>query len=481
MTTSFPETMDFAGFNAPCRVECEIYDLIVEGNLPPEIRGSWYRCIPDPQYPPMLGHDTYLSGDGMVSLFRFEEGHVDFRMRYVRTDRWKAERAARRSLFGLYRNPFTDDASVRNVNRTVSNTTPVWHGGRLLATKEDGLPYEVHPHTLDTIGTWNYDGKLRSQTMTAHTRLDPDTGELHFFGYEAGGLATRDVAYCIADKDGNLIHEEWFEAPFVSMMHDFVVTKDYVVFPMFPTTADLDRIKAGGPHWVYEPGRDTLVGVMPRGGTTRDIRYFRRPACSAYHFMNAYSEGGRVHMDFNVGKVNPFPFIQQASNLHVTPEDMAGGRMMRWTLDMTKPGDHIEEHVIGPGGDMPRVADKDFMKDYEIGYYQLFDPQNGDPLIAGPVGPGFNTICRLEVKTGKYTTYVPGRRCTVQEHVHIPSRTPGHEGYLAFVVDLHDQFLSEVQVLEAAHIEKGPIARIKMPLRLRVAVHGNWVNAENLP
>lgn len=29
----------------------------------------------------MLGNDTFLSGDGMVSVFRFENGHVDFRMR----------------------------------------------------------------------------------------------------------------------------------------------------------------------------------------------------------------------------------------------------------------------------------------------------------------------------------------------------------------------------------------------------------------
>jgi carotenoid cleavage dioxygenase len=197
--------------------------------------------------------------------------------------------------------------------------------------------------------------------------------------------------------------------------------------------------------------------------------------------MNAHSEGGRVHLDFNVGSMNPFPFIQEASNLNLRPQDMMGGRMSRWTFDMRKAGERFEENVIGPGGDMPRIADKDAMRDYEIGYYQIFDPENGDPLIAGPVGPGFNTICRLQVKTGKYTTYMPGRRCTVQEHVHIASRTLGHEGYLAYVVDLHDQFLSEVHVLEAAHFEKGPVARIKMPMRLRVGVHGNWVNAENLP
>ena len=96
MTTKFPDSFDYAGFNAPMRTECDIYDLVVEGNMPKEISGTWYRTIPDPQYPPMLGHDTYLSGDGMISAFKFENGHVDFRMKYIMTDRLKAERKARR-------------------------------------------------------------------------------------------------------------------------------------------------------------------------------------------------------------------------------------------------------------------------------------------------------------------------------------------------------------------------------------------------
>src|SRR5919198_2241388 len=91
---TFPQTMDFAGFNAPSRIECDIYDLVVEGEIPTEIHGSWFRSVPDPQYPPMLGEDTYLSGDGMVSVFRFEDGHVDFRQRYVRTQRFLNERKA---------------------------------------------------------------------------------------------------------------------------------------------------------------------------------------------------------------------------------------------------------------------------------------------------------------------------------------------------------------------------------------------------
>jgi carotenoid cleavage dioxygenase len=474
MTTPFPESMDFSGYNAPSRVECDVYDLVVEGNLPAEINGTWYQSVPDPEYPPLLGHDTYLSGDGMVRMLRFENGHVDLKQRYIQSERLKNERKARRSLYGLYRNPYTDDPSVRGKGRGVYNTTPIFHGGRLLALKEDNRAMEVDPDTLETLGEWNYKGKLRSQTMTAHTRPDPATGELYFFGYEASGLASRDVAFCVANRDGELIREEWFEVPYCALMHDFALTKEHAIFPVFPHTADLARIKAGGPHWIFEPNRDSFVGIMSRAGTVRDMRWFRGPARSAFHFMNAYTEGNRVHLDFGVSNTSPFPFIREASNIHIKPEEMAGD-LVRWSFELAKPGEKWEETILGPSGDMPRVADKDMLVDYSVAYYQTFDPTVAPPLIAGPVGAGFNTILRIEPKNGKVQRLPMDHRSTVQEHAHVPSKIPGHEGYLIFLVDRHDEFQTEMFVVEAQHLARGPIARIKIPLRLRVGVHGNWV------
>ncbi len=46
MTTAFPQTMDFTGYNVPSRVEADIYDLIVDGKIPDEINGRWYRVTP---------------------------------------------------------------------------------------------------------------------------------------------------------------------------------------------------------------------------------------------------------------------------------------------------------------------------------------------------------------------------------------------------------------------------------------------------
>ncbi len=479
MSQPFPNTMDFSGFNAPSRIECDVHDLVVEGKIPAELNGSWYQTVPDPQFPPMFADDTYLSGDGMMRMLRFENGHVDLKQRYIQSERFKEERRARRALYGRYRSPYTDDPSVRGKSRGVYNTTPIFHGGKLLALKEDNRGMQIHPRTLETLGEWDFGGKLRSQTMTAHPRFDPLSGEMLFFGYEASGLATRDVAYLKANRDGELVHEEWLQVPYCSLMHDFVVTQEHTIFPVFPITADLARLKAGGAHWIWEPTKETFVGIMPRNGSVKELRWFRGPPRSAFHYMNAFTEGNRVHMDFGCGRIAPFPFIRAATGIEVKPEEMAGA-FVRWTFDLSKPGDTYEETILGPGGDMPRAADKDAMRDYEIGYYQTFDPTLGHPNIAGPVGPGFNTILRLEVRSGKLKRFVPDGASTVQEHVHIPSSQPGHEGYLGFIVDRHAESLSEFFLLEAEHPDKGPIARIKVPFRLRVGVHGNWVPAAAL-
>ena len=325
----FPSTIQFTGLNTPVRAEASIRDLVVEGEIPAEIQGAFFRAVPDPAHPPRFEDDIALNADGMVARFLFEDGHVNYDIRYVETARYLAEKKARKALFGRYRNPFTDDPSVEGVDRTVSNTTPIWHAGRLFMTKEDGRAYEINPHTLETIGSWDYHGALKSETMTAHARIDPDTGEMFFFGYEAGGLCSKEISYCIADKDGNLVSEQWFEAPYVSAMHDFVITEKYAVFPLFPTTADLDRIKAGGPHWAHQQDLESWVAVMPRYGKVEDIRWFKgRKGVSCFHLINAFDDGDLIHMDLCLSDTNAFPFMREAGGIQCDQSEIGGGLIL---------------------------------------------------------------------------------------------------------------------------------------------------------
>lgn len=74
------------------------------------------------------------------------------------------ERAARRAVFGRYRNRYTNDAEMLWGNNTTSNTNIVWFNGHLLALKEDALANEMDPDTLETIGTYDFDGQYTGIT-----------------------------------------------------------------------------------------------------------------------------------------------------------------------------------------------------------------------------------------------------------------------------------------------------------------------------
>jgi carotenoid cleavage dioxygenase-like enzyme len=479
----YPITPDFTELNTPVRVELDVRNLPVEGEIPREINGAFFRAVPDPAHPPLFEDDTGLSADGMVARFLIEDGHVDYAIKYVKTARYLAEEKARKALFGRYRNPYTDDKSVEGVDRTVSNTTPVWHAGRLYMTKEDGRAYEIDPLTLDTLGSWDFHGALKSQTMTAHVRIDPDTGEMFFYGYEAGGLCTDDLAYCIADKDGKLIYEQWFKLPYCGMMHDFAITEKYAIFPLFPTTADLERIKAGGPHWAHDQDLECWIGIMPRYGDASSVRGFKGPkGVSAFHIINAFDGAGdKVVMDIHVSETNMFPFMREAAGIKRNNWEIPGSTQ-RWIFDLAKDGDSFEMVDIGPPGDLPRLPDAQQGRPYHHAWYLTMNPEGGPPLTGGPVGTAFNALLRIEPETDRLDMMGLPFECAINEPAHIPADDPNHEGWLLSVVDRKtgDDYKSELWVIDAGDIAKGPVAKVAMPFRMRPQVHGWWVPMDAL-
>ncbi|MFO7277179.1 MAG: carotenoid oxygenase family protein [Pseudomonadota bacterium] len=477
MTKPFPDSPSYTGHDAPSRLEVDLFDVEIIGEPPRLPNGTWYRLGPDPQYPPLHGDDFFISGDGMMSMFRFTDGYVDYKSRYVRTERFLAERKARRRLFGDYRNPFTDDPSVRGkVDRAQVNTTAWWHAGRLLALKEDSRPYQVHPDTLDTIGRFDWNGKLRSETVTAHPKNDPETGEMLFFGYEAGGIATTDIAFCVANEKGELVREEWFQAPYCGMVHDFAITRDYVIIPVYPTIAKLDRIKAGGLHWVSDLSQPTWVAIFPRKTGVKDLRWFRRPGCHSYHVINAWNEGPRIYLDQCVSEINPFPFIPDESGAPYDPRK-AATYPTRWIFDMSAPGDTFEERrLTNVFGDVPRIDERRTGAPYRYFYMGVVDPTK--PIHkSGPVGGGFNHVGKIDVQTGKADLWYGDDNCGFQEPIFVPTGPGEDEGYVLAVIDHYDQNRSDVGVFDARNISRGPVATLRLPMRLRLAVHGCWVNA----
>ncbi|MCP5146480.1 MAG: carotenoid oxygenase family protein, partial [Gammaproteobacteria bacterium] len=56
------------------RLEGDITDLELEGEVPAGLDGAFFRVHPDPQFPPMYPNDQFFNGDGMISQFRIRDG-----------------------------------------------------------------------------------------------------------------------------------------------------------------------------------------------------------------------------------------------------------------------------------------------------------------------------------------------------------------------------------------------------------------------
>ena len=65
MTKLFPATMDFSGFNAPTRIEADVFDLIVDGEIP---RGDHRAMVSHDARPSVsaLLHRRYVSVGAMA-------------------------------------------------------------------------------------------------------------------------------------------------------------------------------------------------------------------------------------------------------------------------------------------------------------------------------------------------------------------------------------------------------------------------------
>lgn len=463
-------------------MESDVFDLeVVQGAVPPQLAGTFYRMQPDPAWPPMLGQDIPLNGDGMVTRFRFDQGHVDYRSRYVHTERFLAERAARRGLFGVYRNPYTDDPSVSGKSAGTANTSVLWHGGKLLALKEDSLPIELDPDTLETRGAVDFGGAVTSPTFTAHPKVDPRTGELLAFGYEARGLATPDIAFYTMDKAGRVTREHYFQAPYAAMVHDFGVTRDHVIFPISPLCSDLAAIKQGKPHFAWHADRPCYMGVLSRHDPAAPVRWFDGPTAFSSHTMNAWSEGSRVHYDTPVGQIVVFPFFPVASG---QPWDSARAapRLQRWSVDLAGESASFERQSLSPHVvEFPRIDERFAMEAYRHGWATC-DPSSLDgPKTSLGGGLSLDAIAHFDHQRGDVRLWRAGPGSAVQEPQFVPRApaAPEGDGFLLVVVNRLDRMHSDLVILDALRIEAGPVAVLRMPMRLRAGLHGTWVGAHD--
>lgn len=478
------------GVEAPMRFEASIDDCEVVGSIPKDIDGAFYRVGGEWYYPPMFADDAPLNADGYVSMFRISDGKVDYKGRWVETHRYKQQHEARRQLYGYYRNPYTDDPSVRDAAkpnlRTVSNTSPLVHGRGLFALKEDGLPHRIDPNTLETLGPWDFHGEWRSQTFTAHPKLDPVSGEMISYGYEATGLASDDLWIYVLDRAGRVKREVRVKMPYVSILHDMALTQKHMLFPFGGYVTSESRLKEKKIHWGWDDTKPSYIGVLPRDGEAKDMRWFKGPLRCMMHTFNAHEEGNKIVLYAPFWDSNFFSFFPPVDGSSWNP---AGARSVirKITLDLNSRSDTWQEEILWPLRivDLGKVDPRVLSLPTRYLYTSFSDPERPfDRERSGsgvPITPA-NSYGRFDVSTGKLESYFAGPTHSLQECSFVPRRS-GEEGdgYLVGVATNYAERRSEMIIADAQRLKDGDVARVLLPFRISGQVHGVWAGADELP
>lgn len=424
------------GNYAPVADELTAFDLSVEGQIPPDLDGWYLRNGPNPRQP----NAHWFTGDGMIHGVRIENGRAAwYRNRWVRTESFERD-------FPVY-----NADGTRNLHSSVANTHVVNHAGRTLALVESSLPYEI-TNDLHTVGAYDFGGKL-VDSMTAHPKICPTTGELHFFGY--GSIFAPHVTYHRADANGELTVNRPLEVKALTMMHDFALTSGHVIFMDLPIVFNLDVAISGRGDMPYrwDDNYGARLGVLRRDDPFGEVRWFEIDPCYVFHVANAYEAGGKL--------------VLQAVRYPELWRDNGGfdadGVLWSWTIDLAT-GTVTERQLDDRAVEFPRIDDR------LAGLAARYSVSVGD-----------HRLVRYDLTDGTASEHVFGASDGPGEAVFVPSASgPADETngwYLAYVYDAARDG-SDLVILDAADISAPPVAKVHLPQRVPYGFHGNWISGQ---
>lgn len=468
MTSIFPDDPYLTGYYLPFRAEMEADDLVVVGELPDDLDGTFYRNGPDPLYPPAAG-DKYhpFDGDGMIYAIDVRDGKASMRNRWVRTRKFELEKAAGRRLFGVFGNPRFSDPSVSFLDYNTANTH-IWpHGGKLYALMEGCPAIELDPQSLETLRQNGFEGALQGP-FTAHPKTEPKSGALYSFGHQARGPGSPDVSYHIIDREGTVTHKTAFVAPYCSLMHDFELTERLALFPCLPLTIDMQRAMQGKSPTAWDPDKPSMFGLMARDGDGSDMQWVEAPPTFTYHFANASEQDGAVVAEAVMSRAAPL--MPDVNGNPPSPED-SRMRLGRWTIRPGANGSSFKEELLDDMDlQFPRIDDR-----YQGQRYRKVFANGSAAPMKGRT-EGFDALVAYDLASGKRDTFEAGDNAHFGEPVFVPRKgsTEEGDGYLLSLVWWPRENRSDLVVMHALDLAAGPIARVQMPTRVPGGFHCHW-------
>ncbi len=379
----------------------------------------------------------WFLGNGMVHGVRLHDGRASwYRNRYVRTKRLSDGA------------PSIGPDGTRDFAAGVANTHVIRHGSRILALDEASFPYELTPE-LETVGPFDFDQRLRGP-MTAHPKICPLTGELHFFGYD---FAPPYLTYHVADAAGTLITSRVVDVPGATMMHDFNVTERFVVFMDLPAVFDLDLALAGTMPYRFDPTYGARFGVLRRDDPHGVVRWFDIEPCYVFHQMNAHDDGTSITID-----------AVRHADLWFEGE-ATPGNLWRWSIDLTAASSPNGSSTISPASS-PRRRPARQPASRDTAGSRRHDDITPTASVRSPC-----TTFSMRTRSGSTPS---GRNESPVKQCSLPrTATPSTAGYSPMCTT-RDTDCSDLVIIDIDHINDEPVAIVHLPGRVPFGFHGSW-------
>ena len=429
----------------PVSEQVTVTDLKIEGAIPPELNGLYVRNGPNEHTGPS---DHFFGGDGMLHGLRLQNGKaLWYRNRYVDTPVLREE---------------TGGMGPPKLADTTSAVSLIHHGGKLLSLGEFGYPYEIDPHDLATIGPFDYAGRLQTN-MTAHPKVDPVTGELILFGYN---VMKPYLTYMRVNSAGEMVQVEPITTQGPSMMHDFAVTENYVIFMEMPIIFSmLLAVSGDGLPFRWDDSAPCRFGVMPRTGKDADVRWFDVPPCFIFHTMNAFEQGDEVVLD--AARYEKL-WVKDSHDFNHP------AYLTRFTMNLTTGSvavDRRDEQAM----EFPQIHRGLWTRPYRYGYGLSAEESLGEMAYDGATG-----FMKFDMQRGSSERHVLASHFAPNEAFFVPTASAEDEGYLLSYVYDRREHKSALWILDANNIKAAPVAKVQLPVRVPQGFHGEWIGEVQL-
>ncbi|XP_061341772.1 probable carotenoid cleavage dioxygenase 4, chloroplastic [Gastrolobium bilobum] len=476
-------SQNFAPVNELPPTECEI----TQGTLPPCLDGAYIRNGPNPQFLPR-GPYHLFDGDGMLHSLRISKGKATLCSRYVKTYKYNIENEAGYPLIPNVFSGFNSlvaSAARGSVSAArvltgqynpsngigLANTSLALFGNRLFALGESDLPYMIRltPNAdIETLGRHDFDGKL-FMSMTAHPKIDPETGECFAFRY---GPVPPFLTYFRFDSNGRK-HQDVpiFSMTRPSFLHDFAITKKHAIFADIQLGMNpLDMIAGGSPVG-SDPSKISRLGILPRYAIDESqIKWFDVPGFNIIHAINAWDED-------DDGKTVTLVAPNILSVEHTMERmDLVHAMVEKVTIE-------LDTGIVTRKPMSERNLDFAVINQAFVGKKNRFVyAAVGDPM------PKISGVVKLDVSKEEERTVgcrMYGEGCYGGEPFFV-AREPDNpeieedDGYLVSYVHDERKGESNFLVMDAKSPELDIVAAVKLPRRVPYGFHGLFVTDSEL-